>query len=64
MKKTYMTPAIEAQEIITEVRLLTVSGGDTGIGYGGVDDGTFDPASRLLIGEPEPSWPAQKVDFE
>lgn len=49
MKKRYMNPAIEVQEMVMEELLQTVSGGDTGIRYGGVDaDGTFDPASRLF----------------
>lgn len=47
MKKTYMTPATEMIDVKVREQLLTVSGGDTGIGYGGVDEsGTLDPANR------------------
>ena len=49
MKKTYMTPAAVVVEIAIKNQLLTISGGTTGIGYGGVDnDGTIEPASREL----------------
>ena len=59
MKKTYRTPAIDVQEITIAEHLLVVSGGDTGIGYGGEDpDGTFDPASRLFGGE---LWDANEL---
>ena len=47
MKKTYMTPTVEMIDVKVREQLLTVSGGDTGIGYGGVDDsGSLDPANR------------------
>ncbi len=47
MKKTYMTPVTEMIKMDITEQLLTVSGGDTGIGYGGVDEsGTLDPADR------------------
>lgn len=47
MKKTYMVPLTEMTVIDIKEQLLTVSGGDTGIGYGGVDEsGTLDPANR------------------
>lgn len=47
MKKTYMTPVTEMIDVEVKEQLLTVSGGDTGIGYGGVDEsGTLDPAGR------------------
>ena len=47
MKKTYMTPVTEMIDVEVKEQLLTVSGGDTGIGYGGVDEsGTLDPANR------------------
>lgn len=47
MKKTYMTPVTEMIDVEVKEQLLTVSGGDTGIGYGGVDEsGTLDPADR------------------
>ncbi len=45
MKKTYMTPGTEVMEMNIKEQLLTVSGGDTGIGYGGID----------TTGEPEPA---------
>ena len=49
MKKKYMTPSVEVVEITIKNQLLTISGGDRGIGYGGVDDsGTMEPASREL----------------
>ena len=48
MKKAYMTPSTVAVEIAIKNQLLTISGGTTGIGYGGVDDGTNIPASREL----------------
>ena len=51
MKKRYMNPAIEVQEMVMEELLQTVSGGDTGIKYGGEDiGGTSDPCSRLFDG--------------
>lgn len=45
-KKEYMTPDMEVMEIKT-MTLLTGSGvnSDLGIDYGGVDDGTLDPAA-------------------
>lgn len=44
-----MTPAAVVVEIAIKNQLLTISGGTTGIGYGGVDnDGTIEPASREL----------------
>ena len=47
MKKTYMTPATEMIDVKVREQLLTISGGDTGIGYGGVDtSGSLDPADR------------------
>lgn len=47
MKKTYMTPVTEMIDVEVKEQLLTVSGGDTGIGYGGVDEsGSLDPAGR------------------
>ena len=47
MKKTYMTPVTEMIDVEVKEQLLTVSGGDTGIGSGGVDEsGTLDPANR------------------
>lgn len=47
MKKTYMTPVTEMIDVEVKEQLLTVSGGDTGIGYGGVDEsGSLDPADR------------------
>ena len=53
MKKIYMTPAVEALECLTE-EMIAGSGvsSDVGIEYGGVDDGTHEPASRIeeLIG--------------
>ena len=37
----------EMIDVEVKEQLLTVSGGDTGIGYGGVDEsGTLDPADR------------------
>ena len=42
-----MTPATEMIDVEVKEQLLTISGGDTGIGYGGVDTGgTLDPAER------------------
>lgn len=42
-----MTPATEMIDVKVREQLLTISGGDTGIGYGGVDDsGTLEPAAR------------------
>ena len=46
MKRTYKTPTIVVVEIANKERLLTVSGGSKGIGYGGIDDGTHIPGSR------------------
>ena len=47
MKKTYMTPLTEVMEMNITEQLLTISGGDTGIGYGGVDtSGSLEPAGR------------------
>ena len=47
MKKTYMTPITEMIDVEVKEQLLTVSGGDTGIGYGGVDEsGSLEPANR------------------
>lgn len=47
MKKTYMAPTVEVTMVCVTEQLLTISGGDTGIGYGGVDTGgTLDPAER------------------
>lgn len=47
MKKNYMTPTIMVTEIDMREQLLTISGGDTGLGYGGVDtEGELEPASR------------------
>ena len=52
MKKTYMTPVAEMIDVEVKEQLLTISGGDTGIGYGGVDDsGTLDPAGRDDAGD-------------
>lgn len=48
MKKTYMKPSTEM--VLTQTTtMICVSQGvtsDKGIGYGGVDDGTKDPAAR------------------
>lgn len=52
-----MTPTIMVTEIDMREQLLTISGGDTGIGYGGVDDGTNEPSSREfddLFGDDSP----------
>lgn len=47
MKKTYIAPSVEVTMVCVTEQLLTISGGDTGIGYGGVDTGgTLDPAER------------------
>ena len=47
MKKTYMAPVTEMIKMDITEQLLTVSGGDTGIGYGGVDtSGEPEPAAR------------------
>ena len=44
-----MMPTIKVVEIAIKNQLLTISGGTTGIGYGGVDnDGSQVPASREL----------------
>lgn len=49
MKKTYMTPTVEVTMVCVTEQLLTISSGDTGIGYGGVDTGgTLDPAERVF----------------
>lgn len=49
MKKTYVAPTVEETIIDVVEQLLTISGGDTGIGYGGVDTGgTLDPAERVF----------------
>ena len=42
-----MTPLTEVMEMNITEQLLTISGGDTGIGYGGVDtSGSLEPAGR------------------
>ena len=47
MKKQYMTPATEVMEMNITEQLMTISSGDTGIGYGGVDEsGSLEPAGR------------------
>ena len=47
MKKIYMTPVTEVMEMIITEQLLTISGGDKNIGYGGVDEsGSLEPADR------------------
>ena len=47
MKKTYMAPVTEMIDVEAKEQLLTVSGGDKNIGYGGVDEsGSLDPAGR------------------
>ena len=47
MKKTYMAPVTEMIKMDITEQLLTVSGGDKNIGYGGVDEsGLLDPAVR------------------
>ena len=47
MKKTYMTPLTEVMEMNITEQLLTISGGDKNIGYGGVDEsGSLEPAGR------------------
>ena len=47
MKKTYMAPVTEMIKMDITEQLLTVSGGDKNIGYGGVDEsGSLDPAGR------------------
>ena len=55
MKKTYISPILTIVSSQTVVDLLQSSGGqerggvfgpDQGIGYGGVDDGTQDPAGK------------------
>ena len=47
-----MTPVAEMIDVEVKEQLLTISGGDTGIGYGGVDDsGTLDPAGRDDAGD-------------
>lgn len=47
-KKQYLVPAAEMQEYLVESELLTVSSDDYGIEYGGVDDGSNEPAARML----------------
>ena len=47
MKKKYMTPTVVVVNIDTKNQLLTISAGDKGLGYGGVDTaGELDPAAR------------------
>jgi hypothetical protein len=46
MKKTYMAPIAIVVEINARSWLMTVSAGDKGIGYGGVNDGSHTPSSR------------------
>ena len=47
MKKTYMAPVTEMINMDITEQLLTVSGGDKNIGYGGVDEsGSLEPAGR------------------
>lgn len=42
-----MPPMTEVTEVDMTQQLLTISGGDKGIDYGGVDeDGVLEPASR------------------
>lgn len=51
MKKTYMTPAVEMLEQVTEEAMLTGSGvcSENGINYGGVDvEGSQEAASRAI----------------
>lgn len=48
MKKTYIMPTVKVVEIAIKNQLLTISAGDRGIGYGGVDDGSHIPSSREL----------------
>lgn len=52
MKKIYMTPELEEIEIKSNQPLLLGSGvtSDDGIGWGGTDDGTHDPAAPELPG--------------
>jgi len=46
MKKTYMAPE-SGVVMLKRVELLTISSGDRGIGYGGVDTGgAKDPSGR------------------
>jgi hypothetical protein len=54
MKKIYMTPELEEIEIKSNQPLLLGSGvtSDDGIGWGGTDDGTHDPAAPGLPGMP------------
>ena len=55
MKKIYMTPELEEIEIKSNQPLLLGSGvtSDDGIGWGGTDDGTHDPAAPALPGMPD-----------
>ena len=55
MKKIYMTPELEEIEIKNSMSLLAGSGisSDNGIGWGGEDDGTHDPAAPGLPGMPD-----------
>ena len=49
MKKTYLQPSAEMDNMETESMICSSPGvtSDRGIGYGGVDeDGSLDPASR------------------
>ena len=49
-----MIPATEMIDVKVREQLLTISGGDTGIGYGGVDtSGSLDPADR---GDEDDLW--------
>lgn len=52
-----MTPTIMVTEIDMQEQLMTISGGDTGLGYGGVDtEGDLEPASRTdLFGDDDVS---------
>lgn len=50
MKKTYIIPTIEAIEVLT-LQMLAASGvTGKGAGYGGVDDGTHEPAAPRYKG--------------
>lgn len=49
MKKEYLSPIVEEIVIKNNVALLTISGGSTGIDYGGVDiSGDIEPSAREL----------------